>query len=108
MSEDELGLGYHGNLLAAEGPSPMTKCTFTTATLKNRLRAINHTVFLLQAINVLSSQDVGSSGDYQSDCSRYPYDLWRRRPRQRRSTPLMFGGRKPLDSSKAFKVSSLR
>ena len=91
MSEGELGLGYHGDLLAAEGPSSMTTCTFTTSTLKNRLRAINHTVFLLQAINVLSSQDVGSSGDYQSDCSR-----------------LMFGGRKPLDSSKAFKVGSQR
>ena len=53
---------------------------------------------------MLSSQDVGSSGDYQSDCIP---DFWRRRPRQRRTVLPMFGGRKPLDASKAFKVGTI-
>ncbi|CAH3159931.1 unnamed protein product [Porites lobata] len=58
------------------------------------LAAVDKSVYLLKggnqlttddAINVLSSQDVESSGDYRSDCS----------------------GTKPLDASKAFKESGV-
>ena len=62
---------------------------------------------LLKAINVLSSQDVGSSGDYQSHCSPDISDIWRRLIGQIRTVLPMFGDRKPLDASKAFKVGTI-
>ncbi|KAM7438496.1 A-macroglobulin receptor [Porites harrisoni] len=109
--ENKVNLRFADNV---RKPGENTRIIITAAPGSQvALAAVDKSVYLLKggnqlttddAINVLSSQDVGSSGNYQSDCIP---DFWRRRPRQRRRVLPMFGGRKPLDASKAFKESGV-